>query len=51
MKFVTSLSDAGEPYSTESWQSSFGNSDTPLVVDGRRMFDKKAIQRYEGIGL
>ena len=24
---------------------------TPLVVDGRRMFDKKAIQRYEGIGL
>ena len=24
---------------------------TPLVIDGRRMLDKKSIPRYEGIGL
>ena len=35
VKFVTSLTDAGagQPYTCESWQSTFGNSDTPLVVD------------------
>ena len=33
VKFVTSLSDAGQPYSCESWQSSFGNTDAPLVID------------------
>jgi len=33
VKFVTSLSDAGQPYSCEQWQSNFGNSDTPLVLD------------------
>ena len=33
VKFVTSLSDPGQPYSCESWQSSFGNSDAPLVID------------------
>ena len=33
VKFITSLSDAGQPYSCESWQSSFGNSDAPLVLD------------------
>ena len=33
VKFITSLSDAGSPYSCESWQSSFGNSDAPLVLD------------------
>ena len=27
------MSDSGQPYSCESWQSSFGNSDAPLVVD------------------
>jgi hypothetical protein len=31
--FVTSLSDAGQPYSCESWQSNFGSSDAPLVID------------------
>lgn len=33
VKFVTSLTDAGQPYSCQSWQSTFGNSDAPLVVD------------------
>ena len=33
VKFVTSLTDPGQPYSCESWQSTFGNSDAPLVVD------------------
>ena len=33
VKFVTSLTDAGTPYSSSQWQSNFGNSDTPLVVD------------------
>ncbi len=33
VKFITSLSDAGSPYSCESWQSSFGNSEAPLVLD------------------
>ena len=33
VKFVTSLSDAGQPYSTEQWQSNFGTPDAPLVVD------------------
>ena len=27
------MSDAGQPYSTESWQSSFGSPDAPLVID------------------
>ena len=30
---MTSLSDPGQPYSCEQWQSNFGSSDTPLVVD------------------
>ena len=33
MKFITSLSDAGQPYSCEAWQSNFGSSDAPLVLD------------------
>ena len=33
VKFVTSLTDAGQPYSTEQWQSNFGSPDAPLVVD------------------
>ena len=33
VKFITSLSDAGSPYTCESWQSSFGESDAPLVLD------------------
>ena len=33
VKFVTSLSDAGQPYSTEQWQSDFGSTDAPLVID------------------
>jgi len=33
VKFVTSLSDAGQPYSTEQWQSDFGSPTAPLVVD------------------
>ena len=33
VKFVTSLTDPGQPYSCESWQSSFGNTDAPLVID------------------
>mgnify|MGYP001972559148 CR=1 FL=1 len=33
VKFITSLSDAGSPYTCESWQSSFGNSEAPLVLD------------------
>ena len=33
VKFVTSLSDPGQPYSCESWQTSFGNSEAPLVID------------------
>ena len=33
VKFVTSLSDQGQPYSCEEWQSNFGSSDAPLVVD------------------
>ncbi len=33
VKFVTSLTDAGQPYSTEEWQSNFGSPDAPLVVD------------------
>ena len=33
VKFVTSLTDPGQPYSCESWQSTFGNSDAPLVID------------------
>ena len=33
VKFVTSLTDPGQPYSCEAWQSNFGNSDTPLVID------------------
>ena len=33
VKFVTSLSDPGQPYSCEQWQSTFGSSDAPLVVD------------------
>jgi len=33
VKFVTSLSDPGQPYSCEAWQSTFGSSDTPLVLD------------------
>jgi UDPglucose 6-dehydrogenase/GDP-mannose 6-dehydrogenase len=28
-----------------------GRSPQPLVVDGRRLLDKKTIERYEGIGL
>ncbi len=36
MKFLTSLSDPGSPYTCESWQSSFGNSDTPLVIDANQ---------------
>lgn len=43
VKFVTSLSDSGQPYSCEQWQSTFGNSDIPLVVDENQsstgMFD------------
>ena len=27
------MSDAGSPYSSEQWQSNFGNSETPLVID------------------
>ena len=33
VKFVTSLTDPGQPYSCDSWQSSFGNSEAPLVID------------------
>ena len=33
VRFITSLSDAGQPYSCESWQSNFGTSDAPLVLD------------------
>ena len=33
VKFITSLTDAGQPYSCEQWQSNFGNSDMPLVID------------------
>ena len=33
VKFVTSLSDPGQPYSAEQWQSNFGDSETPLVLD------------------
>ena len=33
VKFITSLSDAGQPYSCEAWQSNFGISDAPLVLD------------------
>ena len=33
VKFVTSLSDAGQPYSAEQWQSDFGSPTAPLVVD------------------
>ena len=33
VKFVTSLSDAGSPYSAGQWQSDFGTSDAPLVLD------------------
>ena len=33
VKFVTSLSDAGQPYSAEQWQSNFGDSEVPLVID------------------
>ena len=33
VKFVTSLTDAGQPYSPEQWQSNFGNSNMPLVID------------------
>ena len=33
VKFVTSLTDAGSPYSSEQWQSNFGDSDVPLVID------------------
>ena len=33
VKFVTSLTDAGQPYSSEQWQSNFGTSDVPLVID------------------
>tara|TARA_Y100000996_G_scaffold398309_1_gene366234 strand:+ start:87 stop:695 length:609 start_codon:yes stop_codon:yes gene_type:complete len=36
VKFITSLSDAGQPYSCESWQSNFGTSDTPLVLDANQ---------------
>ncbi len=27
------MSDAGSPYTSSQWQSNFGNSDTPLVID------------------
>ena len=30
---MTSLTDAGSPYSSSQWQTNFGNSDTPLVID------------------
>jgi len=33
VKFVTSLTDVGQPYSAEQWQSNFGSSDVPLVID------------------
>ena len=33
VKFVTSLTDAGSPYTSEQWQSNFGDSDVPLVID------------------
>ena len=33
VKFVTSLTDAGQPYSCEQWQSNFGSSNVPLVID------------------
>ena len=33
VKFITSLSDAGQPYSCSEWQSGFGNSEAPLVLD------------------
>ncbi len=33
VKFVTSLSDVGSPYTASQWQSNFGVSDTPLVLD------------------
>ena len=33
VKFVTSLTDAGNPYSSSQWQTNFGSSDAPLVVD------------------
>ena len=33
VKFVTSLSDPGQPYSCEQWQSNFGDSEMPLVLD------------------
>ena len=33
VKFVTSLTDPGQPYSTEQWQTNFGSPDAPLVVD------------------
>jgi len=33
VKFVTSLSDVGSPYSASQWQSNFGDSETPLVLD------------------
>ena len=33
VKFVTSLSDVGQPYSSQQWQSDFGVSETPLVLD------------------
>ena len=33
VKFVTSLSDVGSPYSASQWQSDFGDSETPLVLD------------------
>lgn len=33
MKFITSLTDPGSPYSCESWQTTFGESDAPLVID------------------
>ena len=31
VKFVTSLSDPGQPYSCEAWQSSFGNADVGIA--------------------
>jgi len=37
------LSDSGQPYSCEQWQSTFGNSEIPLVIDENQsstgMFD------------
>ena len=36
MKFVTSLDDAGSPYTSEQWQSNFGNPDGGLVLDANQ---------------